>query len=89
MFLFENDLSFVNKKTHLNKTTNDKKMKKNKKIGMLTRNDKIQQEIIGVLKIHIGNTKGVKLNMKNFLFQAIEGIKTLKIEGIGHNVEEH
>jgi hypothetical protein len=29
------------------------------------------------------------LNMKNFLFQAIEGIKTLKIEGIGHNVEEH
>jgi hypothetical protein len=42
-----------------------------------------------VLKRHIGNTKGVKLNMKIFFFQAIKGIKTLKIEGIGYNVEEH
>jgi hypothetical protein len=42
-----------------------------------------------VLKRHIGNTKGVKLNMKIFFFHAIEGIKTLKIEGIGYNVEEH
>ncbi len=30
------------------------------------------------MKRHVGNTKGVKLNMKNFFFQAIEGIKTLK-----------
>jgi hypothetical protein len=42
-----------------------------------------------VSKRHIENTKGVKLNMKIFFFQAIESIKTLKIEGIGYNVEEH
>jgi len=42
-----------------------------------------------VLKRHIGNTKGVKLNMKNFFFQAIKDIQTLKIENIGHNVGGH
>jgi hypothetical protein len=39
-----------------------------------------------VLKRHIGNTKGVKLNMKIFFFQAIEDIKTLKVEDIRYNV---
>jgi hypothetical protein len=34
-------------------------------------------------------TLGVKLNMKIFFFQAIEGIKTLKIEGIKYNVGGH
>jgi hypothetical protein len=29
------------------------------------------------------------LNMKIFFFQAIEGIKTLKIEGIKYNVGGH
>jgi thiamine pyrophosphokinase len=48
-----------------------------------------QQEIIRVLKRGIGKTKGVKLNMKILFFQAIEGIKTLKIEGIGYNVGGH
>jgi len=40
-----------------------------------------------VLKRHIGNTKGVKWNIILFYFQVIEGIKTLKIESIGYNVE--
>jgi hypothetical protein len=39
-----------------------------------------------VLKRHFENTKGVKLNIKVFFFQAIEGIKTLKIKGIRYNV---
>jgi len=47
------------------------------------------QEIIRVLKKCIGNAKGVKLNMKILCFQAIGGIKTLKIEGIGYNVGGH
>jgi hypothetical protein len=42
-----------------------------------------------VLKNTLENTNGVKLNMKKFFFQAIEGIKTLKIEGIGYNVRGH
>jgi hypothetical protein len=42
-----------------------------------------------MLKRHIGNTNAIKLNMKNFLFQAIEDIKTLKIENIGYNVGRH
>jgi hypothetical protein len=37
----------------------------------------------------IGNTKGVKLNTKIFLLQAIKGIKTLKLKGIGYNVGGH
>ncbi len=50
---------------------------------------KWQEEIIGMLKRHIGNTNAIKLNMKNFLFQAIEDIKTLKIENIGYNAGGH
>jgi len=50
---------------------------------------KWQQETIGVLKRHVGNTKGVKLNIKIFSFQAIKGIKTLKIKCIEHNVGRH
>ncbi len=50
---------------------------------------KWQQEIRGVLNKHIGNIKDVKLNMKIFFSQTIEGIKTLKIEGIGYNVGGH
>jgi hypothetical protein len=42
-----------------------------------------------MLKKHVGNIKHVKLNMKNFFSQAIESIKTLKIEGIGYNVRGH
>jgi hypothetical protein len=42
-----------------------------------------------VLKRHVGNTKGVKLNMKFFSFQIIENIKTLKIECIEHSVRRH
>jgi hypothetical protein len=42
-----------------------------------------------VLKKHVENTKGVKLNMKFFFFQTIENIKTLKIEGIKYNVGGH
>jgi hypothetical protein len=42
-----------------------------------------------MVRRHVGNTKGVKLNMKIFFFQAIEDIKTLKIECIGYNVGEH
>lgn len=42
-----------------------------------------------MLKKHIGNTKSLKLNMKNFFFQTIKCIKTLKVEGIGYNVREH
>jgi hypothetical protein len=42
-----------------------------------------------VLKKCVGNAKGVKLNMKILCFQAIGGIKTLKIEGIGYNVGGH
>ncbi len=49
---------------------------------MTTRNNR------GVEK-HIENTKGVKLNMKISFFQAIKGIKTLKIKGIGYNVGRH
>jgi hypothetical protein len=41
-----------------------------------------------MLKRHIGNTKGIKLNMKIFFFQTIKCIKTLKVEGIGYNVRE-
>jgi len=48
-----------------------------------------QKQNIGMLKRHVGNTNGVKLNMKNFFFQPIEDIKTLKIEGIGYNVGGH
>jgi len=42
-----------------------------------------------VSKRHVGNAKGVKLNMKIFFYQTIESIKTLKIEGIGYNVGPH
>jgi hypothetical protein len=42
-----------------------------------------------VSKNHVGNAKGVKLNMKIFFYQAIESIKTLKIESIGYNVGGH
>ncbi len=49
---------------------------------------KWQKTIIGVLKRHVGNTKGVKLNMIFLSFQAIEGIKTLKIECIEHMLED-
>jgi hypothetical protein len=47
---------------------------------------KWQQAIIGVSKRHVGNAKGVKLNMKIFFYQAIESIKTLKIKSIRYNV---
>jgi hypothetical protein len=50
---------------------------------------KIQQEIIRVLKKHVGKTKSVKLNMKLLFFQVIKGIKTLKVKGIGYNVGGH
>jgi hypothetical protein len=50
---------------------------------------KWQQAIIGVSKRHVGNVKGVKLNMKIFFYQAMENIKTLKIESIRYNVEGH
>ncbi len=50
---------------------------------------KWQQAIIRVSKKHVGNAKGVKLNMKNFFYQAIESIKTLKIESIRYNVGGH
>ncbi len=40
-------------------------------------------------KRHVENAKGVKLNTKIFFYQAIENIKTLKIEGIGYIVEGH
>ncbi len=52
-------------------------------------NNQMTKNQIGLLKRHVGNTKGVKLNMKIFFFQEIEGIKTLKIEGIGYNVGGH
>jgi hypothetical protein len=41
-----------------------------------------------VLKRHARNTKDVRLNMK-FSFWPIVGIKTLRVEGIGYNVERH
>jgi hypothetical protein len=44
--------------------------------------------MISVLKKYVENTKGFKLNMKIFFFQAIEGIKTLKIEGIKKHRED-
>jgi hypothetical protein len=56
---------------------------------MLMGNNQMTKNQIGLLKRHVGNTKGVKLNMKIFFFQEIEGIKTLKIEGIGYNVGGH
>ncbi len=40
-------------------------------------------------KRHVGNAKGVKLNMKIFLYQAIENIKRLKIKGIAYIVGGH
>jgi hypothetical protein len=49
----------------------------------------MNDKMIVVLERHVGNTKGVKLNMNFFSFQAIEGIKTLKIECIEHNVGRH
>jgi hypothetical protein len=64
-------------------------MEKNKKIEMLTRDNKMTTRNNRGVEKHIGNTKGVNLNMKNFFFHAIEGIKTLKIEGIGYNVGRH
>jgi hypothetical protein len=65
-------------------------MEKNKRIGMLMRNNQMtKKKNIGMLKRHVGNTNGVKLNMKIFFFQPIEHIKTLKIEGIGYNVGGH
>jgi hypothetical protein len=64
-------------------------MEKNKRIGMLMRNNQMTKKKIGMLRRHVGNTKGVKLNMKNFFFQVVEDIKTLKIEGIGYNVGGH
>jgi hypothetical protein len=42
-----------------------------------------------VLKRHIGNTNAIKLSTKIFFFQAIEDIKTLKIENIGYNAGGH
>jgi hypothetical protein len=64
-------------------------MEKNKKIGMLTRNDKMTtRNNRGVEKAH-WNTKDGKLKMKILFFQAIEGIKTLKIEGIKYDVGGH
>ncbi len=64
-------------------------MEKNKNIGMLTRNDKITTINNKGVRRHIENIKGVKLNMKNFFFQAIEDIKSFKIESIEYNVGGH
>jgi hypothetical protein len=66
-----------------------KKKEKNKNMGLLTRNEKITIINNRGVKRHIGNIKGAKLNMKILFFQAIEGIKTLKIESIRYNVGEH
>jgi len=52
-------------------------------------NDKITTINNRGVKMHIGNTMGVKLNMKIFFFQVVEDIKTLKIESIGYNVGGH
>jgi hypothetical protein len=42
----------------------------------------------GVEKVH-SKHHGVELNMKFLFFWEIECIKTLKIEGIGYNVNWH
>jgi hypothetical protein len=47
---------------------------------------KWQQAKWGCQKRHVGDAKSVKLNMKIFFYQAIESIKTLKIESIRYNV---
>jgi hypothetical protein len=67
--------------------TKNGKEKKDKNVNEEQPND--PQKKIGMLKRHVGNSKGVKLNMKIFFFQAIEDIKTLKIEGVGYNVGGH
>ncbi len=40
-------------------------------------------------KRHVGNVKGVKLNMKKIFLSSIQSIKTLKIENIKYNVGGH
>jgi hypothetical protein len=62
-------------------------MERNKKIKMLTRNDKMTTNSRGVKMVHWETSR--VLNMKIFLLQAIEGIKTLRIESIGYNVGRH
>jgi hypothetical protein len=68
MFWFENDLKFVNKKKTPKQHHGCWKIEKKKKIGMLTRNNKMTTRNNKGVENHIGNTKGVKLNMKIFFF---------------------
>ncbi len=41
------------------------------------------------LEKHIVNIKGIGLDMIFFLFWTIQGIKMLRVEEIGYNVEKH
>ncbi len=57
---------------------------------MATRNDKMATSDNKVLKMHVKNIRGIRLDMI-FYFQAIGGTKTLNqiIEGVGYNVKGH
>jgi len=50
---------------------------------------KWQLAIVGVLKKHVENTMGIKLDMILFFFQAINDIQTWGAKGVGKNVERH
>jgi hypothetical protein len=58
---------FYQQETHLNNTTDAKKWKRTKRYECWQGMTKWQQEIIGVLKRHIGNIEDVKWNIILFL----------------------
>jgi hypothetical protein len=63
-------------------------MGNNKKTKTPTTNDKMATSDNKVLKMHVRNIRGAKLDMI-FYFQAIGGTKTLRVESVGCNVKGH
>jgi hypothetical protein len=57
-------------------------------MGMLTRNDKTTTSNNRGVQKHIGNAKGISWTGK-FSIWTIGGIRMLKVDGIGYNVQEH
>ncbi len=62
------------------------KNEEKKETRMPTRKNKWQPTIIGVLKMYFKNTKGVKMDIKNFFFLPIKG---MRVEGNGYNIGRH
>ncbi len=55
---------------------------------MPTRDDKMATSDNNVLKVHVTNIRGARLDMI-FYFRAIGGTKTLRVESVGYNVKGH